>query len=305
MEKVSLINLIFTPAFLYAVLRVMTPILFASLASTVSVRAGIVNIAIEGTMLISALTGAIASAYMQSAWGGLLCAVLAGVIISLALAYFNLTLDSNLTLTGIAINLLAAGGTIFVLYVLTGDKAFSSSLASKVMPFINIPLLKDIPVLGKALSGHNILTYLALIAVVIMHVLMYHTPLGLRIRAVGENKDAVESVGVSVKGTKYIAVSICGVLCGMGGAYMSMGYLPMFTRNMVAGRGFIAMAAANVGGLTPAGSLIASLFFGLTEALANTLQMLKIPMEFVQMLPYAITIVSIAYFSGKRVKAKK
>lgn len=305
MENTSFLNLIFTPAFLFSVLRVMTPILFAALASTIAARADILNIAIEGTMLIAALTGAIVSAYTQSAWIGFFGAIAISIFISLMLLYFNLELNSNLSLTGIAINLLAGGGTIFVMYILTGDKTFLSNMSSKVMPSIQIPLIHNIPILGEIISGHNILTYFSLIAVVVMHVLMYKIPLGLRIRAVGESADAVGSVGVSIKKTKYIAIAICGALCGMGGAYMSMGYLPMFAKNMVAGRGFIAIAAANVGGLTPVGSLISSLFFGVTDALSNALQMLKVPTEFVQMIPYVIAIFSIAFFSKKRLQTKK
>jgi simple sugar transport system permease protein len=296
----KLFAIIFSATFGYSVLRVTTPILFAALGALISDKAGEINIALEGTMLISALTGVIFSALFQNAWIGLLAAIIVGGLIGLLLAFFALRLKTDVILSGIAINLMAAGGTVFVLYLIAGNKGVSTELNSKVLPVWNIPLIKEIPVIGTIISGHNVLTYISLLAVVVIFYLLYKTPLGLQIRAVGENPHAADSVGISVKKIKFIALTISGVLAGLGGAYMSMGYMSMFQRNMTAGRGFIALAAEAMGGATPHGTLITSLFFGFADALSNNLQSLRIPPEFVQMIPYIATLVGLVIYSSRK-----
>lgn len=296
----KLFAIIFSAAFGYSVLRVTTPILFAALGALISDKAGEINIALEGTMLISALTGVIFSALFQNAWIGLLAAIIVGGLIGLLLAFFALRLKTDVILSGIAINLMAAGGTVFVLYLIAGNKGVSTDLNSKVLPVWNIPFIKEIPVIGTIISGHNVLTYISLLAVVVIFYLLYKTPLGLQIRAVGENPHAADSVGISVKKIKFIALTISGVLAGLGGAYMSMGYMSMFQRNMTAGRGFIALAAEAMGGATPHGTLLTSLFFGFADALSNNLQSLRIPPEFVQMIPYIATLIGLVIYSSRK-----
>ncbi len=303
MEK--LFNVIFTTTFGYSILRVTTPILFASLAALVSNKAGVINIGLEGIMLTSALTGVVVSAFTQSALIGIICAVIAGVLLSLLLAYFSLNLKSDIILTGIALNLLASGGTVFLLYLIAKDKGISISLKSMVAPEVNIPLLGSIPVLGDVLSGHNILTYLALITVFLVYVFLYKTPLGLKIRAVGENANAADSVGISVKKIQYLALMLSGALAALGGAYMSMGYVSWFSRDMTAGRGFIALAAEAMGRGTPVGTLIASLVFGFADALSNVMQSLRVPAEFVQMIPYLTTILGLVLYSVQQANRTK
>ncbi|MCT4598489.1 MAG: ABC transporter permease [Vallitalea sp.] len=296
----KLFAIIFSAAFGYSVLRVTTPILFAALGALISDKAGEINIALEGTMLISALTGVIFSALFQNAWIGLLSAIIVGGLIGLLLAFFALKLKTDVILSGIAINLMAAGGTVFVLYLIAGNKGVSTELKSKVLPVWNIPLIKEIPVIGTIISGHNVLTYISILAVVVIFYLLYKTPLGLQIRAVGENPHAADSVGISVKKVKFIALTISGVLAGFGGAYMSMGYMSMFQKNMTAGRGFIALAAEAMGGATPHGTLITSLFFGFADALSNHLQSLRVPPEFVRMIPYIATLVGLVIYSSRK-----
>lgn len=302
----NILQIIFSTSVGYAILRVMTPILFASLGAVISDRAGVTNISLEGTMLSSALAGVIVSALTHSPWIGLLGAVLTGVLMSLFLAYFSLNLKADIILTGIALNLLASGGTIFVLFLVAHDKGISSSLKSEVLPNITIPLINKIPVLGPILSGHNILTYVSILMVIVVSLLLYRTPLGLRIRAVGENADAADSVGVSVKKIRYIALMLSGALAGFGGAYMSMGYVSWFSTNMTSGRGFIALAAEAMGRGTPLGTFFSSLLFGFAGALSITLQSLRIPAEFVQMIPYVTTIVGLVIYSSRQAaKLKK
>ncbi|AIQ70995.1 ABC transporter permease [Paenibacillus graminis] len=300
----SLLNVILTTDFAFSVLRVTTPILFAALGALISNRAGIINIGMEGIMLVSALTGVIVSAYTHSAWVGLLGAVLSGTLIAGILAFFTLKFKTHIILGGVAINMFASGGTVFILYLLSGDKGSSTSLASKVLPSVQIPLLKDIPVLGPILSGHHILTYLSILSVLVVYYLLNRTPLGLRIRSVGENPHAAQSVGVSVIKIQYTALLLSGFFASLGGAYMSMGYLSLFTRDMVAGRGWIAIAAESMGRSTTVGTALTSLLFGAADALSNALQVLKIPAELIATLPYVATVIGLIIYAVSETRKK-
>ena len=303
----SVADAIFSADFLFIVLRVTTPILFATLAVTVATRSGLFNIAIEGIMLVAALVGVIFSAKFQNPWLGLLFAILAGGLIGALLGFMVLRLKTDAILVGVALNLMATGGTIFLLYLVSGDRGASSSLKSIPLPNITIPFLEKIPFLGTVLSRHNILTYLAFLSVIIVYILLYKTPLGLKIRAVGENPNAAESVGINVNKIQYIATVISGVLAALGGAFLSMGYLSWFTSGMTAGRGFIGLAADAMGGSTPIGGLIVSLVFGIADAMANVFQTgVNVPYELVQMIPYITTIVGLAIYSyNKKRKREK
>ncbi|AMC93278.1 ABC transporter permease [Erysipelothrix larvae] len=299
-----LIDIIFTEQFFSGVLRLMTPIIFASLAALMSKRAGITNMAIEGTMLFAALFAVIGSALTQSVIVGVLSAIAVAVVISMTLAYFKINMKTDELLVAIALNLLATGATIFVLYLVSGERGTSAALDSLVVPRLIIPGLMEIPILGNMILGHNILVYVALLSVAVVNYILFKTPLGLRIRAVGGNPDAAVSVGVSVVKTQYIALIISGLFSGLGGAFMSMGYMTVFTRNMTAGRGYIGLAAANIGNQSPVGALLASLLFGIFDALGNNMQTLKIPVEFIYMIPYVATIVAYS-IASYRVKTEK
>ncbi len=293
----NILTYICSADFIYMWIRVATPILLAALGSVVCSKAGVVNLGLEGTMLISALFGVLGSVYGNSLFWGLLAGVAAAVIVSAIFAYFHLILQANNVLCGTAVNTMATGLTVFVLQLATGEKGNSSSLKSFAFPNIEIPLIKEIPVIGEVISGHNALTYVALLMVFLIYILMYKTPLGLRMRAVGENPDAASSVGQNVIQIRFIAILICGALTGLGGMYLSMGYLSMFVRDMTAGRGFIALAACSMGQATPIGALVSSMIFAFFDGLSNILQVLKIPSEFVQMLPYLATIIGLTVYS--------
>lgn len=284
---------ILSAQYLFSIIRVTTPLLFASMAAVVIRRAGIICIAFEGMMLFAAFGGGLGSALTQSVLGGIACGVLFGMLIAMVYAYFVLSLKANTYLTGLAINMLGSGGTVFLLYLSTGDKGVSTALNSLVVPSVEIPLVKDIPILGEVLSGHNALTYLAFLAVIAVYFLINKTVLGLRIRSVGENASAAASVGIKVVRTQFIAIVIGGLLASFGGLYMSMGYLPFFTRDMIAGRGFIGIAAQNLGGAMPIPTMLAALAFGAAEAASNILQSLRLPAEFMQMIPYAATLIGL------------
>lgn len=291
-----------SPDFFNAALRATTPILFATLASAVAVKAGIINMALEGIMLFSALFGVVFSSLFHSAWLGLFATMILGGFIGLFLAFFVLRLKTDEILAAIAINLIANGATVLLLLTVSGDRGVSSSIKSIPLQRIAIPVIENIPFLGEVISNQNILTYISLIMVVIVHIFLYKTPLGLRIRAVGENKDAAESVGISSRKIQYIALMISGILASMGGFFLSGGYMTNFTTGMSAGRGFIALAASAMGGNTPIGGFLVSLLFGAAQALANILQLGAWPHELIQMLPYVTTLVGLGIYSYLKMK---
>ena len=320
----QIFSLIFSANFAFSVIRVTTPILFAALGGLISAKAGVLNMTLEGTMLTSALTGVVVSATVRTlvlnsggavgnantigTAAGFFAGVLAGVMVALLLGYMAVQLRANIVLTGIAINMMAAGGTIFIMYLVCGDKGISSSITSGTMPVINIPFLKDIPVLGRILSGHNSMVYICMLCVPIVYFLMMKTAIGLRIRAVGENPNAAESVGINVKKIKFTAMMLSGLFCGLGGVSLSMSYVSFFSKNMTAGKGFIGMSAMNLGGAAPIGTTLAALLFGFFDAMANILQSLAIPNQFIVSIPYVATLIGLvvsAIRTESRIKAVK
>lgn len=288
---------IFSALFLASILRISTPIILAALGGLVSELSGATNITLEGTMLVAAFTGVVVSAYADSVILGVICGILAGLMIAVFLAIFHLHLKTDLFLAGIALNIMATGGTIFLLYILTGDKGNSSTLASGTLPFVQIPVVKDIPFLKTVLSGHNVLVYLSFVLTWLVAIFLYRTRLGVHLRAVGENAEAAGSVGINVLQIRWIALLISGFLASLGGLYMSMAYLNLFQRDMTAGRGFIALAAVYLGGRKPWGVLIAAIIFGGFDALSNQLGSLKIAPQLVQVIPYVATIVALVVYN--------
>ncbi|MFI3256925.1 MAG: ABC transporter permease [Spirochaetales bacterium] len=303
MEK--FLELFLNTGFWFSVIRVTTPILFPAIASLITDKAGIMNISMEGTMLISALTGVLVSAQSGSAWIGLLGAMGSGLLISFILAFFTLELKTDVILGGTAVNLFADGGTIFILYLVTGDKGTSVSLQSHTLPTIDIPLIQNIPILGNIISGHNILTYTALIIVFVVYYLIAKTPLGLQLKSVGENYKAAQSVGINVKKIRYIALLLSGLIASLGGAYMSMAYLSNFTKNMVAGRGWIALAAEAMGHGNVIATALTALLFGFSDATANRLQMFNMPAELVGTIPYVATLFGLILYARQRQTKQK
>ncbi|MEG1409118.1 MAG: ABC transporter permease [Terrisporobacter sp.] len=299
----NLFDILLKSEFWFAVIRSTTPILLTTLGAMIAARAGARNIALEGTMLTAAFVGVAGSHFTQNAFVGLLLAVLSGIIMSNIIAYFALKLKSNIIISGISLNLMASGMTVFGLFLLTGDKGASTSLNSLVLPSVNLPIIESIPVIGKILSGHNILTYVSLIFVLLVWVMFKYTKLGLRIKAVGESPEAAESVGISVNKVKYIALTMSGILAALGGAFLSMGYVSLFSAGMTSGRGYIALATQAMAGANPVVGLLTSGLFGFTESMSNYLQGASLPIEFVQMLPYlAIVVIYVSYCANKTKK---
>lgn len=287
-----MINVDIISKFLFSVIRVSTPLVYGALAAVVTRKAGLLNLAIESMMLSAALTGVLVSGATQSLALGLLTGLGAAVAISMVISYCSFVMKSDLYLTSIAMNTGLVGGTVFVMFLATGQKANTAqSIASLAVGTWDIPLIKEIPFLGDVISGHNIFTYVGILMILITWFLLYKTKIGLRIRSVGENPQAAESVGVSPRSIYFLSFGISGVLAGLGGMFMSMGYLNWFARDMIAGRGFISMAAMNIANGEPVGSALAAMMFGASDALSNYMQLGQLSSEIVAMFPYVATIV--------------
>lgn len=299
-----LLQSILSAEFGFAVFRVMTPLLFAAIGVSISNLAGTINIAMEGTMLVAAFVGVIVSAFTNSLVLALFAGVAAGVVMGAILGYFHLRLKADIILAAIALNLFASGITVFLLFLATGDKGSSSSLKSLLFPDVHIPLVKSIPVLGTIISGHNVMTYAAILAIVLFYFITFKTPLGLRIRAVGQNPDAAESVGINVNRIRMWALMLSGFFGAFGGLYLSMGYVSWFARDMTAGRGWIAIAAATLGGYTPLGTFLASALFGAVNALAIYFASLQIPSELIALIPYLATVIALTIYSAQALKKR-
>ena len=290
----------------FSIIRISTPLIYCAMGALISKHAGAINMALEGIMLTASLTAVIFSAATGTVIGGLIGAVIGGLVISFLLAYMNLIKRSELVLTGIALNTMASGGTVYLLYLLTGEKGSSRLLNSLTVPRWDIPLLKDIPILGEILSGHNALTYVALVFALLTYLLVFKSRSGLRIRAVGFNPDAAASVGINVNRIKFEAFLYSGLFASLGGAFMSMGYLSSFSRDMIAGRGFIGISATNLADGQVLGSFLASLGFGAAEAVSITLSTLNMQAELVSMIPYLATVIGLVIMSAtKQAKARK
>lgn len=301
----SVLATILSVDFVYTTIRVMTPILFAALACMVFTKGGIDSIGTEGIMLMCALAGALGSHFTKNAWGGVLSAMVVGALLACLFGYVTLTLGSEPILAGIALNTLSSGLTIFLVFYTSGEKGSTQSLLSPSVPNAHLPLLRDVPILGPILSGHNMLTYAGFLITLLLFFFLYKTPTGLRIRSVGENEHAARSVGVKVMRYKYIALILAGALAGLGGAFMSLGYVSFFSKEMIAGRGFIGMAAEAMGRGTPVGVLLSSLVFGAADSLSVRLQMLNFPSQIIQTIPYVITIAAISIYSYSRGRTRR
>jgi len=291
---------ILTPQFGYSVIRVTTPLLLPALGVAISELAGAVNIALEGIMLIAAFTGVVVSAYTGNLFLAFFAGIASGVLLGALLGIFHLRLKAHIILSAIALNMFASGITVFLLFLFTGDKGSSNSLRSLIFPEIHIPLLMSIPIIGEIFSGHNLITYLSICAVLFYWILVKKTPLGLRIRAVGQNPHAAESVGINVNRIKLYALMLSGMFGSLAGMYLSMGYVSWFSRDMTAGRGFIAIAASTLGNLTPGGIFLSSLLFGFVNAISIYISSMNIPSEIIQSIPYVMTVIALTLFSMRK-----
>lgn len=280
-------------SFLAADIRMATPIMIAALGIVFSERAGIINIGTEGMMLIGSLAGVIGSYYTGSVWLGALIAILVTVAFSAIFALFTVTIKADQTVIGTGMNILASGLTITVNRAIFG--ASTSPPKIDVFSSVPIPLLSDIPVIGPALFNQSLPVYIAFILVPVTWFVMFRTNIGLKLRAVGENPRACDTVGINVSKIRWMSILFSGLMAGFAGAYVSMGQMSFFTEGIIAGGGFMALAAVVFGNYTPIGVMIASIVFGASSALQYSLQVLGtgIPDQLMGTLPYVITIVAL------------
>ncbi|MBP5159187.1 MAG: ABC transporter permease [Lachnospiraceae bacterium] len=301
-----------TPEFFFSIIRISSPILFATLGAVIAEKAGIANIGLEGTMMISALFGSL-TAYWTSSWAvGLLVALLVGVAISLMMGFFAFNLKTDIILVGIAVNMIGSGGTLFLVKVITNiteGKSLASTTGlitqSLQIPKIDIPLINKIPILGEIISGHSLLTYVAFLLVFLTWLMLYRMPIGLNLRSVGENPNAAASVGVSVIKMRYIAIGFSGLMAGFGGAFMSMSYAMGWSQDMVAGRGFIALAAQAMGNGEPVGSMLSTIIFGFAQALGIKFSSVGLDSNLASPIPYLVTIIGLVIFAIHRRRKEK
>ena len=301
-----------------ATIRVSVPLILAALAGLVVERSGVIDIGLEGKMLAAAFAAGTVAYLTGSAWMGLGAGVVISVLLALLHGFACITHRGNQIVSGVAIKILASGLTVllgiswFSLGGLTPHLSGGARFMSLTWP--GAEAMAAVPILGQLyselLSGHNILVYLAFLSVPAVWWLLYRTRFGLRLRATGENPAAVDTAGISVIRMRYLALIICGILCGIAGSYLSTGHGAGFVREMTAGKGFIALAAMIFGKWRPVPVLFACLLFGFLDAIAIRLQGVNVPLigempvQFIQALPYILTVVLLAGFIGRAIAPK-
>ncbi|HZJ99276.1 MAG TPA: ABC transporter permease [Tissierellaceae bacterium] len=300
----DILNTAFLIALLSASLRLSVPILLAALGGMYSEKAGIVNIALEGMMLMGAFSGVVGSYFSGSQWVGVLVAIISGILISLLFAFITVNIKINQIVSAVAINLLAVGITSFLYRALFGIT--TNPITVKAFETFNVPILSQIPIIGEIFFKQTVLVYIAFLLVPISSFILYKTSWGLSIRTVGEHPMAADTVGIPVNKVRTICVMLSGILAALGGCFLSLGQFNMFVDNMVTGRGFIAVAAVIFGKWNPKGILIASLIFGVADALQIRLQIadIGIPYQFLLMFPYLLTVIAVTGKRGRSVSPK-
>jgi len=297
-DLTNLLTSLFAVAFWAAAVRFATPLIFAAIGEVFSERGGVLNIGLEGMILGGAFGGVLGAYYSDSAWIGLLSAMLAGGLVGLIHAFVSVTVRGDQVVSGAAINIMILGLTTFLSRTVFGVGQQPVVASFEVW---EIPLLSDIPILGEVFFQHVPLIYIAYLLVPISAFILYKTTWGLKIRAVGEHPRAADTVGVNVTAWRYGLTVLCGCLAGMGGAFLSLGQLSMFLENMSAGRGFIALAAVIFGKWDPWRVMIATALFGAAEASTLRLQALNVdvPYQLVLMIPYLLTFLAFVGLVGR------
>jgi len=279
-----------------------TPIALAALCGVISERAAVVNIAIEGIMLIAAETAVMAGTLSHSLYVGLGVAILTGALVAAIHAVLVIKYKVDQIVSGVAINIFGAGITSFIssrFLERNGDLLNNSG----TFPVIPIPLLSKIPILGPIFFENNLIVYLTILLVIVLHVLLFYTPWGLRTRAVGEHPKAADTLGINVFMMRYVNVIIGGMIAGLGGAYFTLGSVGRFDEIMTAGKGFIGLAAMIFGKWNPFGAFTSSLIFGFADSLQVKMQILKVPIpsQILGMAPYLVTMIVLAGLVGRAI----
>lgn len=284
---------IFSMNMLMATLRMAVPLAIASIGSVICERSGIINLGIEGMMLSGAFGAVVGAHYTSNPWLGVLAGVLTGGLFGLIHALLCIKFRTNQSVSGVGINIFASGLTI-VLCRAIWDSDGSSGTVEQVSN-ITIPGLNKIPLIGQLFDKQSPFLYITALIVFVSWYIMYKTNIGLRLRTIGDHPKAAATAGVNVTRYRYVCVILCGMLCGLAGAYLSVDQSNLFVKEMVAGRGFMALAATIFGGWNPAGSLFASLLFAFAQALRINVSM-ALPQRILQMVPYVLTLLVLIVF---------
>lgn len=300
MELLSqLAEILTSPGFYAAAVRLTTPLLLTAMGAIFCERAGVLNIATEGWMLIGAMTGVVVAYYSGNPWVGVLAAMFAALLAALIFAVFVVHIGTDQIVTGVALNLGALGATSLIFRQIFGPMSRTPEING--LPLWSLPGLSRIPWGGEILFNQSPLVYLAFIAVPITHFIMFRTTWGLQIRAVGESPQVGDTVGVDAFRIRYITILYAGLMAGLSGAFLSLGQTTIFQEGMTAGRGYIAYTAIVFGKWTPVGTMLGTLIFGLADAFQLRVQALGIgiPYQFALMIPYVLTIVAIIFAVGR------
>nr|MBC7244726.1 ABC transporter permease [Chloroflexota bacterium] len=279
-----------------------TPIALAALCGVMCERSGVVNIAIEGIMLMSAQAAVVVATVTKNLYMGLAAAILTGAIVSAFHAVMAVSFKVNQIISATAINIFATGATSFISarFLEKNVNLLNNSGTFRVIP---IPILSKIPLLGPIFFENGLIVYLMLLIVVFIHILLFYTPWGLRVRAVGEHPRAADTLGINVYLVRYVSVILGGVIAGIGGAYFTIGSVGRFDEIMTAGKGFIGLAAMIFGKWTPFGAFASSILFGFADSLQIKLQILRVPIpsEFLLMAPYIVTMIVLTGVVGRAI----
>lgn len=285
---------------LFGAVSLSVPLVFGALGGVIGERAGVVNVAIEGQLLLGAFSAALLSSITNNPFVGLFGAMVGGVLVSAVLAAFAIKYLVEQVIVGVVLNVLVSGLTGFLYGALLVPNENELNRPTRFTP-IEIPVLSDIPVIGPVLFKQTFIVYLMFVTVAVVAWGLYRTKWGLRVRAVGEHPQAADTVGIKVNPTRFWNVLLAGAIAGIGGAYFTLVSVPQFGKDMTAGLGFIALAAVIFGRWDPIRAALAALLFGFATNLQNLLTILKtpIPSEFMLMLPYVVTLLAVAGFAGQ------
>jgi simple sugar transport system permease protein len=289
----EILERLFNATLVVAMLRTTAPILLVSLGGSFTTKAGIFNIGLEGQMLVGAFFAVIGTIFSGSPWIGVLCGVAAALVLAFIFALLVVTFRANEVVVGLALNILASGMTISLLKAIFGTRGSIFGHGLVGLPIIRLPFAKELGPIGQMISGYTPLVYVAFLAVPLLILFYKRSRLGLYIRVVGEKPEAAEALGISITKIRYTASLICGVLAGLAGAHLSLGYTTMFTENMSSGRGFMAVAILIFSNGDPLKILLGCLLFGFSDALSLRLQTFGVSSYLVLAVPYLVALAAL------------
>lgn len=289
----NILATIFTTNFLNMTIRLASPLLFASIASFVAGTTGIGNISIESIMTMSALFGILGSYWTQNAVLGLLIGVGMGILMAAIISLFSMKLGANPSLIGIALNTFSGSLAIFILYIVTGNKGSTASLLTPGFGTLDIPGIKDIPIIGGILSGQYVLTYVCWIVAILMYILIFKTPLGMRMRACGLNAEAAKSAGISVDKLQLFSLILSGICAALGGIFLSMNYINLFSKGMISGQGWMGIAADGIAQGSFLALIIATFVFAAFRAVSVIFVGTNFPSELIGAVPYMAVFIGL------------